>query len=891
MRSRPTSNRGSFRRTYLFACALAVGTTDWSHPAIVGGQSDAALDVEGCSLLWGLEDLTLAHRRALHQACERGETVETDPEVAATLDTIIEGPVAGFALFSRAFQASTPVKLATLVLNGGSDDCTRMRDVMGAALSVAASDSERVTGGAEETVREVLDTTRAKTCLENATLLAEKRPLLSIVVGVDERVFVAYSGPLATFSQLAERDGMEISVAGRPRRLYVVVAPPEPPDSSRGTTPPRFRVRIDGPAHSRPDLYSGRLDKDRILLPESPRSGARTCLHLQVAYPRGGLVVLDGEVRVPRTSSSDKSAYTHYDQLVYVLKGEHQLLVLGSRNLRNERPVLSNRAIRVDSQSSAMCMPARFDLSPIRKEVGIMDEDVEAECLSAGLDQIRLHQRLREFLANSRLSFSDLHGVTDALQAFQHAMGTVNSAGVAASGAKRERLDLLTNLGIAASERLRQGVKKLLRLRVNCSHRRDDWTYAVSAVLIDLSEISRESRDPVTGISTEHQVQSEVEELTDPVEFRDGVVAPVARVLGLPYTRFLPNMSQAVTRPREMSTSASRYEQPIELLVASFVPNQADSRPVTHGATVRLRALAKDDAASLCDSVRLANSLQGPGNDRTLPGAVAGASAPRESGRTAQVRVRVDPPGAGTYLATITTGEPQDAREPQHCVHVVRSPIEVSLLGGVSFGSLFTPLRVLRSEQDYSINYLLASLGPRAGPALLVGVSNSSLRGQTSSSLDDIRAGVFYDENGKTAYTFRETSLLFGAGWSFSETLLCEWFGWCSTFGRRLNLTLRPSALLSIGLPSVDDIPIQLVDFRRDARQGVDADVFASIDVGFTYRVTPNYSFGLSAQLLAPKLVDLLRYPFAERSDQNYRSVTFDPRLAFALGARFSWWP
>jgi len=689
---------------------------------------------------------------------------------------------------------------------------------------------------------------------------------------------------------------VQLTVAAVPRGLEALVRV-ESPDSPPGAVT-TFEVAAN--------------ERDWLL---DARSAPSMCLDLDVLMSPGASVLVDGVLIAQDTQLLRKNVTVQ-------ARAGHNLAVLSPRKdgPRKEGTDLTYHAVDEARASPPAhgCVSVRHEaVETASNAVALLPIEVADECASGGINEISVLERFKQFLidddrqhtkSDQRLELRDLSAL-DTVYDFSKVDALVGSLRGGPMGPERGAFDSTRNLYGGAKELLRQGFTRLVSASVRCNKTGHGWEYAVSVRSANLKALEAHTNASIPWSAV---FATSTLIMTDRRELYDGVVEPLASVLGIPHIRFAGDHAA--------QTFVGRIHLPVEIrpdrggpLANEPEPHSTDKRAASSQPdelalpTLRVERIARFE----CQRVEDAASLRGVRPPRRLsPGPVwqqdrewfdealevsSSASFKEENPQPSQAlperTYRLDLAGApsrsGYYLvqASLANG-PYSSR----CLEVVRDTSEIFATLGFRLWDVYNLGAPERPERQYYGTYALLGLGETTGWGVRAGVWMTSRRGRTPPSFSGLAGNLTFDVSGEHEYRVVERSLLLGPSLSMQDSVCVIADGVLRPFGgltsctrgwRRIHAVARLTALVKLGFVDLDETAPNVFPTDRQGDSGnVDLDLSLLGEGGVGVHLSEAHSLRFLFTLFLPKLSDLI-------SGHSHTAPTYDSRLIMGLGLEY----
>lgn len=650
----------------------------------------------------------------------------------------------------------------------------------------------------------------------------------------------------------------------------------------------------------RPDVIGHDGTPDVFL---DTRVSASACLEFDLTLPAGAHVLVDGWTLQVATRLQGFSAK------LPVLPGKHTVSVL----VRDAADPGAGERLRLSDEREVEttgpgCVQVSHDASErTRERIVLLPLHVDADCGRAGVNEIKLRERIQRFAREHRRpleaaarelrDFSDVADFARGLAGFDELVAALRGD---ATGRARGQDDSAQRLGGVAKEIRRQGFDRLISMSLSCYRVEAGWEYSTVARSVDLNRAQQCGPNALEwdGVFDAHTAL-----LTDPHELYDGLVAPLARLLGLPYVHF----KQAAEPQRFASDIRVAIELYDPQRAARFDPGsrhrcaqppardapEADARPPSSPSTPVLRVwrfgaldcehVAQSNqlrARAFTPQKRDESALQWTDTDAAFREAQRSTSLVRrgdwmladDQDAPRSVEIAGNPLRPGNYLLQSGLAGSELPQPSYRCLQITSEDAEY-------FFSLTRHMGVLAADstlqQRYDRLLLRAGIGWRDGWSAVVGFGASTRTGLVPDSAP----------GSPREYRVLERSLLVGPALSW-QPWLCPLFGsgiasGCSASLRRLHAIARVMTLLDLAFLELDDDAGPVFPEQRGEPSDVDIDLTLIGELGAGIRLGDRHNVRVLFSLAVPKLFDM-----AEPARR--RRAGYDGRLSLAFGAEYA---
>lgn len=574
-------------------------------------------------------------------------------------------------------------------------------------------------------------------------------------------------------------------------------------------------------------VYDVTMATDAVNQPQE--AGRRYCVEVQVKASSETLVLLDAQLlsRTLGWRSSDEHSYWVRAQVEFA---DHQLNVL-----RSDGGELARLPILKTELSPSQCATYRLDLTD-RKDVAFTIA-VDEACSTAGVVPARARMFLKALLEEQHgLVVKDLEAWGEVFRTVHGLQQNIGVFGVQAAGVARGSLDSFESLKLAAGELTREGFNEAFVSKLSCSTDSGQWTSTFTVYRLKVAELRNQAKGTQHSDIT-RAIVPEYETVTSLDDLRDLIAAPIARLHGRGYVRWITDRSEfrLYASPGVLADIRlpEKARATVKTAVYDLEPAQASSYCSTVRRKRRLVLLEKLDPPPLGPESSPFRSLEEFAFDAgsvagerfvKLPGLRRGGTYVVEAALV--VTTPASEGGASETLRTRTFT----------CVDITDSGTHVWGLFDASFWSHGS-----RNQRDSISTLLGMSFGPTGESALwtVVGLSATFLSANVPPSWDDVATFRNYDVDGEGELTWQRRSLLLGAGMQYEVV-----------YARGHAFVLRWAALLDIGDIATDTVPDGLPTFLEKRSPGdniIDIDLSALAHAGFRFQVGER----LQAQVLA----------------------------------------
>ena len=430
----------------------------------------------------------------------------------------------------------------------------------------------------------------------------------------------------------------------------------------------------------------------------------------------------------------------------------------------------------------------------------------------------------------SRRHFRDYAGWADVADNFTGYRNKLLSIGGSRVGADTGNLATEVQLGAAAHELLRKGIEVLLKVDLSCTPHpvnHGDWEYAFQVHKIDLKKLAEGPSDGRQGLSVDGVLETDSETARSQSDLYRAISTPIARLLGIPYVRFVESPSktkfygetrlefESFLPGRALSETMTATKQPEPL-----GPDCATNKNAQRSYDVKLRATLLDRKAALetcseLDADRRLRSGRATRPHEDVPPQSADFDEVQttmttdcndESAQPLRRELVLYPHKGGTYLVEVATevqvvGEPEprviardfrcvDVEEPEQYLWA-QLGYQWGLHESVDKAETTTLLQAMGGISFTQTDFL--------STGLVVGYGYAQHSGLTAPTWAD-GLGAPASLDGTTPYSWTRHSLLLGPSISLEGTFWCRPGHPCYTGPRRLQLVAILMPLLDAGI-------------------------------------------------------------------------------------------
>ena len=760
-------------------------------------------------------------------------------------------------------------------------------DAFTAFRSAVEGDSQ----DADDALRVMLNTKQGRACMQDAPLPITDSGWVYLTVkgyaGDRITVFQARAGdgpeavPARVFTvgrPLFEQDGLQLSVTAVPRRTELL-------------------LRVENPSRRRQDPWSffpvdaGSTNDDHLV---NTRDVPKGCIRVAVDERAGTRILLDGhQLHVAR----DARTYERND--LYVQPGAHRMTVLQPLETDGFY-VWKDESINVGAGED--CALFEYDASGERDAlVGLLPFQIDSECARGGVDEVKLHKRVVGFFDERKAAlrasgkafrdYSDVNVLATGVYDIERWKRLLPGE---ATGRSKGGHDNMAAFSSRLEEMKRRGVSSLVMVSLHCSQTDGGWDYSVVARRMDLEE--EESTQARASVRENPRSRSQV--VTAPEELYDGVVAPLARAMDLPYVRFVAPFGR-LSLLDEVAVSIEIYDAESEADATADAPAHDPGRGKRPKPDVVLRAYELSGSQRrLCRDLAASNELRGPrpilkgvgSNPQTWrreTDSENGANGDHRRSVLRRTEIAGDPSYAGMYLIKAAAPGVYGGAAAYRCVDVQANEAEIFVGVHSVIGSLYNRGESERPE-TYQQNLMLIGLGMRIGISGVVGFAVTNRRGLTPPTWDALTPELRPDPRGLIDYTVFERSLLAGVAFTFQDQIFCRvgdlFFDRCSRFWRRIGIQVRWATLINLNMLDVSGVEPGI--FPSDALDSnVEFSLGQLVQAGMHLRLAQDHSVRLFTNLYVPKLFDMTgAFGLGTRTDPG-----FDGRLLYGIGFEYAY--
>lgn len=623
---------------------------------------------------------------------------------------------------------------------------------------------------------------------------------------------------------------------------------------------------------------------------------AKYCMQFEGIMEGGGTVFLDGDPvplspRTPRNNDESKRKgkdenTNYFAARRFVRRDHHTLVVLNAAGqLRAEA------RIPPDDLKENDCYVRRFDLRTSKESTLLVS--TESSCTQKGVVQPRIYYYAKSYIERSLQkgeSFRDLEPWAAAISAITRVSTTVDSPGGRPRGGERARQDTRGAVRELAGELLRKGFNRAYIGHLSCSESTKSPTFTFVVHLLDLDAALDTESDELGGIDDNSQVlKTQHETVLDINDLSDLILAPLARLLNLPYGRLVTE--QQKRRTFDYPT------QPFEI----WSPNKIPYR-------LRVYRLAADNAETRCASITRRRQLIN--TDRTDLTRMQGKlvqevlyehSLERGSNQPQRRRFTLKVDETGLYLVELElltrfgmglsvtrdcVAVDGDETVPRFALQVGMNPGVHELTSAIGGGGTHSHVMITAATPRMHGPPLMTW-----GLALGAGYAALSRYAGTPPSWNDLENSPDFEDDGTLQITWKRRSVLLALLPDFEYRFFCPFdaifktLNGCSDVSNRLKVIARAGPVIDIGTITTGEVPPELEDFRDGEAPDshlFDGDVSALVQAGIGVTISEKIDFTLGGQLWFLGLDDVVG---AQPENIRY-DMLFAPGFFAELGYR-----
>ena len=851
----------------------------WSRPAAAQpptGGGPVSLDHPSCASLWSVDGKRPARQR-LVETCNRAVAgvAEARQELARTLIQLSRPGDAGasFLWYFRGVVFADPSgKPDTLSVpaydeiqerlsrSAGSVDCSQLRPSFAAALpGPGAFRGMRRLDGARQCFKATSATSVAVADPDANYFVTGSAAAGDTVWLLREDESVPVQPPITDTRGAGGRDGVFVVTVPLHRSAVLWVVP-----DAKGARPLVFRIE-PGPTAESSDRFIDSL-------------GARRTFAFTVELDQNERLYINGQEQAgaPAGDGLHPTSVTLNGGIganaVVVLK---DMPVLGDTKDESQTYAILRDTVPLTESGFSYELDLRS--AGQADTVGLLPVVPEA-CSAHGIDDGSVRARIREFLAAHRITVRELGILADAARKYAASVTALTQVSDT-SAPTRNGGDNREQFGRGARKFLTQGFGSLLDLRVVCSTVPGSSSplFGITATRIHLDRVARQDAErlsPHELDATGSLFDTASRVVTDPLDLRDGLVAPLATLWAKPHVRLT-----------DVPAKTTIWDNlPIRVEVPKDDPSNA---PL---------AWLQNDRVDLrvCNAARRANQLEGQfqrvwrstGRDRRFPTANGSAS------------VQFDQIIAGGYYIVAANHQPltELKKSPERwwatasfrCVEVREPWLELGM--DYYFWTWARGARKIEARPEKAEDrYVLGHFGESNGIALALGYWASRREGVSPASWADAARLHSIRQDGAIPYVYESRAAMIGVAYGWKVRWPYQSVRWLRFF----PLEARAYVMPRLEWGNQSEVPAELTDFTQAAggRASLSVDVTGALSAGVSLEPSRHLSLNLARiALAAPRIAQLVGGSFLDARLQ--RSVWWDPTVVlvtFGVGGSYEW--